>query len=270
MEPSTKRSRNATEEKTLESQPRKRIFDPDKVLKNVRAKLLLVDKLKSTCDELIKVAGEVMKSEEGTSILQKLNYTAKNLVLMAYLGYRETRIFESAVSMIPKSYGQGNLRNSRICSILNHYRALFNKPMDITESLIEKLLVIQQSEGCDELHETDFLNNLSEKYQEGYAVFLSPPVSECINPLCSKCGAMNSLAPNHSPVNVVVFGFDGPLLGSKLCLRCKYCSTIYNYNKYGKKFQEGERYYDNERELVEITDVVYVSRNMYSFYRCLW
>jgi len=125
-------------------------------------------------------------------------------------------------------------------------------------------------ERYDQLQDSGLFNNLSQDCQEGYMVFLAPPVMECINPLCNKCGATKSLAPNHAPVNVIIFGIDGPLLGSKLSLRCKSCSTIYNYNKYGKKSKEGKHYYDDERELVEVTDVVYVTKTMYSLYRYLW
>lgn len=265
---SSKRSRIASGNSS-EPQPRKmKRFDPEKVLKNVRTRLSLLDKLQLASDELVKVASEVMESEEASRMLQKLNDTTRGLVLVAFLGYEETKVLGSAVNMIPKSYGQGSLRNSRVCNILNHYRALVKKPTNITESTVEKLLPVVSI--CDQLHDTDFLNSLSEECQEGCATFLSPPVSECINPLCNKYGEMNSLAPNHAPVNIVVFSFEGPCLGSKVCLRCKHCSTIYNYNKYGRKSKEGECFYDTERELIEITDVVYVTRKMYSFYRCLW
>jgi len=114
-------------------------FDQSKILENVRVRLSLVDKLQSASDELIKVAGEVMKSAEASSILQKLNDTTKGLALMAYLGYGETRVLESAVNMVPKSYGE--MRISRICKILNHFRTIVKKPA-ITESTVEKLLPV--------------------------------------------------------------------------------------------------------------------------------
>jgi len=45
---------------------------------------------------------------------------------------------------------------------------------------------------------------------------------------------------------------------------------VYSYNKYGKKKMEGERFYDTERELVKVTDIVYVTTRMYSMYISFW
>ena len=99
-------------------------------------------------------------------------------------------------------------------------------------------------------------------------MFITPPVQECINPLCNHFRKLNSLSPNHAPTDVIVFDIDGPVLASKLCLKCKSCSTIYNYNKFGRKTKEGERY-ETEQEF-KITDVVYITKMLYSLYRSLW
>jgi len=66
---SSKRPRNAPEDLMKNLVPNVRVqtqfkmrkkFDPDKALRNVRARLSFLDKLQSAADELIKVAGEVM------------------------------------------------------------------------------------------------------------------------------------------------------------------------------------------------------------------
>ena len=73
-------------------------------MKDFCARLSLLDKLQGDSDdlELIKVAGEVMESEEANGILQKLNGTTRSFVLMAYLGYDEAKVLDSAVQMIKK------------------------------------------------------------------------------------------------------------------------------------------------------------------------
>ena len=70
-------------------------------MRNIHARLSFLNKLQSAADELIKVVGEVMESEEASSILQRLDDTTRELVLMAYLKYEETKVLEAAVNMIP-------------------------------------------------------------------------------------------------------------------------------------------------------------------------
>ena len=96
--------------------------------------------------------------------------------------------------------------------------------------------------------------------------YLAPPVKACIQPKCSMHGRPGSLYSPHPPIQATVFTLSGPVPATKISLRCKGCSTIYNYNKYGKKNTEGERLYDCQRDLVEVTDVVYCSREMYSLF----
>ena len=111
---------------------------------------------------------------------------------------------------------------------------------------------------------------LTEESGVVYAMLLAPPVSKCIKTTCHLAGHIGSLSPNHAPVDVAVFDPDGPILASKLSLKCKSCSTTYNYNRYGNKTKNGECFYDDQRELIEITDVVYVTTRIYSLYISLW
>lgn len=101
----------------------------------------------------------------------------------------------------------------------------------------------------------------------GHLAFLAPPVSMCINPTCFEDG---TLGINHCPVDVVIFDTKGATPATKVSLKCTSCAMIYNDSKYGNKKQEGEQFYERERDCIEVTDVLYVSRNLYSFYRSLW
>ena len=72
-----------------------------------------------------------------------------------------------------------------------------------------------------------------------------------------------SLFTMHTPVKVTVFTSSGPLPGCKIALRCSACSVIrYNYSKYGNKQKEGERFYDERRDLIKVSDVVYCERQL--------
>ena len=270
----TKRSKSDTkcQEGMLPPKPKKR-FDPQSVLEGVREKLSLTKKLQAVCEDLTKIANEVVQSTASTSILQQLNKTNKYLVLMGFLGYEGLKSLEFASQLVPKSFG-----TAPVCNIVNHHCHHDESP--ITEEVMEKLLPviidqdkkIDQSKSIDQNkhHMFDSLMQLSEKSGGVYTMFITPPVKECINPSCNQFGQLNSLSANHAPTDVVVFDIDGPILASKLCLKCKSCSTIYNYNKFGRKFKEGERYYEIEQDLIEITDVVYITKRLYSLYRSLW
>ena len=272
----TKQSKSDTkcQEGMLPPKQKKR-FDSQSVLEGVREKLSLTKKLQAVCEDLTKIANEVVQSTASTSILQQLNKTNKYLVLMAFLGYEGLKNLEFASQLVPKSFGI-----APVCKIINHH--CHHDESLITEEVMEKLLPviidqledkkIDQSKSIDQNkhHMLDSLMQLSEKSGNVYTMFITPPVKECINPLCNQFGQLNSLSANHAPTDVAVFDIDGPILASKLCLKCKSCSTIYNYNKFGRKVKEGERYYEIEQDLIEITDVVYITKRLYSLYRSLW
>lgn len=267
MSSTAKRSNDASKssfEPSRQKKPKK--FDPRSVLEDVRAKSSLSKKLQLACDELIAVAGEVMQSGVSTNVLSQLSNTRRYLVLMAYLGFEGFKGLEIAMQLVPKEFGNAGLRNVRICNIINHFAPDDQPP--ITEATVEKFMPVLIKQ--DKNYVINNLIELSEKFNEPYTNFIAPPVGECINSSCKLIGCVNSLSANHAPVDVVIFDIDGPLLGCKVCLKCKSCHTIYNYSKFGRKTKEGERYYENQRELVEVTDVVYVTRRLYLLYRSLW
>lgn len=96
--------------------------------------------------------------------------------------------------------------------------------------------------------------------------FLTPPVSTCINSACSLCGMQNSLSAHHGETPVTLYNFDGPQPGIKQALKCRSCSYIYNYSKYGRKRSEGERFYDSERDYIEVSDSIFCSRRFHNMY----
>ena len=109
------------------------------------------------------------------------------------------------------------------------------------------------------------LRKVSEATAVVHTAFLAPPVSVCLIPECK--GA--SLSRPHPPTVATIFTLNNGLLPAlKCCLRCNKCGTIYNYSMYGKKKQDGERFYDKQREYVEISDVAFCERSLFSFY-CL-
>ena len=235
-----KRSKSDTE--CQEGPKEKKKFDPQSVLEGVREKLSLTKKLQAVCEELTKIANEVVQSAASTSILQQLNKTNKHLVLMAFLGYERLKSLEFASQLVPKSFGK-----ARVCNIVNHHCHHDESP--ITEDVMEKVLpvIVDQDKNIDQSKSIDqdkhhmfgSLMQLSEKSGDVNTMFIIPPVKECINSLCNQFGQLNSLSANHAPTDVVVFDIDGPILASKLYLKCKSCSTIYNYNKFGRKIKEG-------------------------------
>ena len=245
MSSTTKRSNDASKSSFEPPKQKKRQwFDPQSVLEDVRAKCSLSKKLQLACDEFIAVAGEVMQSGVSTSVLSQLNNTRRYLVLMAYLGYEGLKGLEISMQLVPKEFGNAGLRNARICNIINYFAPDDWPP--INEATIEKLLPVLIKQ--DKNNVLDNLMELSEKFNEPYANFIAPSVSECINSTCKMNGCVNSLSANHAPVHVVIFDIDGPLPGCKVCLKCKSCHTIYNYSKFGRKTKERERYYKDQRE----------------------
>lgn len=113
------------------------------------------------------------------------------------------------------------------------------------------------------------LRTLSEMSGTAYTSFLAPPTSSCLNRTCKNFNCPGSLYQHHPPITVSLFTFEGPQPATKISLKCRGCSTIYNYNMFGNKKSEGERFYDAAREYVEISDVAYCSQELLQMYTLL-
>ena len=205
-----------------------------------------------------------------SKILKECSHEVTVLTMIAYLGYGAYFGAQHAAKLVPKSYNK--YRNTVVFEIMNSFSRTDTPGHFKEENLTDLLEVLDHHSQFNITNETanNVLTRLTEERGEVFTMFLLPPVSACINTSCRISGNNDSLTPNHSPVDVSVFDFDGPIPVSKINLKCRSCCTIYGYNKYGKKKTDGERFYDTERELVEVTDVVYVTTRMYSMYISFW
>ena len=89
-------------------------------------------------------------------------------------------------------------------------------------------------------------------------VFLGPPTTTCTR--CSR-----SLETHNPPVKVIVYTMTGPLLGTKITLRCVHCCLSYRYSRYGSE-AEGYQYYSHQRQFVEASQVCYVDRELHQMW----
>lgn len=98
--------------------------------------------------------------------------------------------------------------------------------------------------------------------------FIGPPTSICLQPTC--LSKRRRLSIHNDPVNVTIFTLKGPVPSIKVTLRCHHCMTKYNYSMWGSKQSEGEQFYlDEKRPLIEVSDTVYVERNIYQLFSTL-
>ncbi|MCG8620406.1 MAG: hypothetical protein MJE68_00190, partial [Proteobacteria bacterium] len=63
-------------------------------------------------------------------------------------------------------------------------------------------------------------------------------------------------------MQVKCYTLDGFIEGTKFTLRCKHCSLTYNYAQFGKKNEDGFRFYPQPRRFIEVSDTVFFSREM--------
>jgi len=92
-------------------------LNSQRILEDVRAKLSLTKKLRSACDELSKVASEVMESPHMSKILKECSHEVTVLTMIAYLGYGAYFGAQHAAKLVPKSYNK--YRNSVVFEIMN-------------------------------------------------------------------------------------------------------------------------------------------------------
>lgn len=94
-----------------------------------------------------------------------------------------------------------------------------------TNFSIQETVDFAQSIEClvHKIHEVptdDLLWQISLTSGVGYMLFMAPPTSNCL-----KCQGM--LHSHNKAVTVMCFGFNGPLLASKITLRCQNCQINY-------------------------------------------
>ena len=92
-------------------------------------------------------------------------------------------------------------------------------------------------------------------------VVLTPPAVQCLD--CER-----TLVTNHV-TKVRCYTCTGASFATKITLRCKHCSISYNYSQFGKKSENGFRYYPVMQEYVEASDTVFVHRQLLEMQCCL-
>ena len=116
------------------------------------------------------------------------------------------------------------------------------------------------------LEEVSSLVNLLEDQCEAFcdsnvSIALLPPVVECFD--CER-----TLVTNHV-TRVRCYSCTGASFATKITLRCKCCSISYNYSQFGKKSENGVRYYPARQEYVEASDAVLIHRQLLEIQCCL-
>lgn len=121
-----------------------------------------------------------------------------------------------------------------------------NISIDEVSSLVN---LLQDDCWCDGFCDTDT------------TVVLTPPTVQCFD--CER-----TLVTNHV-TKVRCYTCTGASFATKITLRCKRCSISYNYSQFGKKSENGFRYYPIMQEYVEASDTVFVHRQLLEMQCCL-
>ena len=228
---------------------------------------------KELCDayEAFTVAAKkVIDSGQCVTVLEKCTVSQMELCLVSYLGLEGVDCLRLATHLVPVSFLQ--LREQYVARIV---KSVVTDEANIDAAKCRQLMTLLNTNyftkrRTDPDSYSQELCAVSESTGKAHTAFLGPPVSSCIDPSCRKYQDPNSLYVHHSEVNTTIYNLKGISPASKVALRWKECSTIYNYAKYGKKSGYGERYYGEMRSLVEVSDVVYCSRDLHSLYCELW
>lgn len=184
------------------------------------------------------------------------------LLLICRLGLDGLDALRSAMQSVPEAF-----LSRKVSIVMDIVNLVLKGKNPISETECSALLSVCstkpffQRKADDKAFETEQMQ-LTAKTGKGYSGFLAPPVSCCLNVGCSR----QKLVSYTEPTNVTIFGFDGARPGSKITLKCSLCNANYGYSMYGNKLVSGSRFYDQERHLVEASDVVFMERNLYRMF----
>lgn len=116
-------------------------FDPQKILKKVKAKMQLSARLKEAANSFLQVAIEVMQSPYSTAILEDMDLNCRNLTLMGYFGLTGLQALQAAIKSVPTSYC--NIR----CDYIQNIVSLFsNNP--VTCDIVKRAILVIEDD-CD-------------------------------------------------------------------------------------------------------------------------
>ena len=105
-----------------------------------------------------------------------------------------------------------------------------------------------------------YVRELSFKMGFSLEHFLCPPVRNCI-----ECG--KELSKNHESTQVVICTHEGLKSASLYQYRCRHCKIVYNYDTYGKG--EHKFYYQQKREYVKASRIMFIKRKLMEFWQQL-
>ena len=242
-------------------------FNPEVVSAKTQTRLQLQQRLTESHQALLSAAVDIIESPHAHDVLSRASNQEKNVCLFTYLGAEGFDCLRTATQLVPPSFKER--RASYIARTVN-----WVCPRIINDELITA--VLPQCNGpffdrhaCFDAYLPE-LRTISESSGKAHTAYIAPPVTYCLNTSCPRRGELYSLVIHHSEVDAVVWDVEGPIPATKVSLKCKHCATIYNYSKYGNKTTGGERFYEQERPLIEVSDVTFCSRKLYSLYCSLW
>ena len=202
-------------------------------------------------------------------MLSRCDDKTLEFVLLSRIGLEGIDCLRNGLQMVPPSFL--GARSEMICDMVNAVRPSASAALGANEcqhlvQVLQNRLPSYSQRKCDHRAYSKEMWELTlHSGGSGRNAFLGPPFSTCI-----KNGCGNVLLQKHNDIcNVTVFDVEGPLPGSKINLRCPRCRTIYSYSKYGNKRGVGERFYEEPREYVEASDVVFVSTKLQRLFRSL-
>ena len=242
-------------------------FNPGVVAAKTRKRLQLQQRLTESYQALLSAALDIIESPHAHDVLSRASNQEKHVCLLTYFGAEGFDCLRTATQLVPPSFEER--RASYIARTVNSV-----SPRIVNDELINAVLPLCNGPFFDRHACLDAylpeLRTISESSGKAHTAYIAPPVTYCINASCPRRGELCSLVVHHSDVDAVLWEIHGPIPATKVSLKCKHCATIYNYSKYGNKATDGERFYEQERPLIEVSDVTFCSRKLYSLYCSLW
>lgn len=235
----------------MDARPKKRSLELDDILADHDAEADAEAMLKDSVKKLGSITSEVIGTLRSSRLITQdmvllwliSNVGSYNLFLMKELLYRvpegfcsiRYEIISEIFEMLKEPLSCATSPSVLLAIFEKHCRQFLENTADMTQLL----KVSSFSAAC-----TKF----------GIVHFLAPPSDTC-------CLCLQRLTLHNKPIPVTVFTLNGPEPGVKLSLRCRKCEIAYNYNKYGSS-SKGFQYYENQRKLVEASDVVYLESTL--------
>ena len=241
-------------------------FDPGYERRKVQRRQAVLSNLQDKAADFCRSVADALTSPDVNLTEPIFDPLSLDLILVAALGGLEgIECLKASLGLVPKQFMAE--RSMFIQKIVN---SNLTADKQLSAKQLETLTCLLSASNYAKHHVPSqaylsSLRQVSEDTGVAHTAFLAPPVSQCIIPECQ-----GSLSRHHPLVTVTVFTLaDGPTPATKCCLKCSSCATIYNYAKYGKKATEGERYYKEPRQYVEVSDVVYCERQLFQLYGLL-